>query len=217
VIGIAAALIGGDPIFNGAFENFVERKMTMELSIPVLRVKKLRPIEISVKSRGFLTVLTKIGTRVEPIFRWSEELTMANSAYRFDLASNSVSGVANILQTLESKDHALKAGELAKLLGVTRQHIYKMAAANSIPSFQVGTAARFDPKQVGNGSREGCHRRLPDYTTIEHTIWQRIDSFGRLMEDFGNCRQKLHARHFKNEDFLSIRMVAGHSKFIEPE
>ena len=33
MIGIAAALIGGDPIFNGAFENFVERKMTMELSM----------------------------------------------------------------------------------------------------------------------------------------------------------------------------------------
>jgi hypothetical protein len=68
VIGIAAALIGGDPIFNGAFENFVERKMTMELSIPVLRMKKLRPIEISVKSRGFLTVLTKIGTRCRTDF-----------------------------------------------------------------------------------------------------------------------------------------------------
>jgi cation transport ATPase len=35
VIGIAAALIGGDPIFNGAFENFVERKMTMELSMTI--------------------------------------------------------------------------------------------------------------------------------------------------------------------------------------
>ena len=37
------------------------------------------------------------------------------------------------------------------------------------------------------------------------------------MKDFGNCRQKLHARHFKNEDFLSIRMVAGYSKLIEAE
>ena len=31
VIGIAAALIGGYPIFKEAFENVVERKMTMEL------------------------------------------------------------------------------------------------------------------------------------------------------------------------------------------
>jgi len=82
---------------------------------------------------------------------------MANSAYRFDVASNGVSGMAKILQTLEAKDHALKAGELAKLLGVTRQHIYKMAAANAIPSFRVGTAVRFDPKQV----EEWLTRRMP--------------------------------------------------------
>ena len=43
---------------------------------------------------------------------------MANSAYRFGLASDSVSGMAKILQTLEAKEHALKAGEVAKLLGV---------------------------------------------------------------------------------------------------
>src|SRR5580698_3257532 len=82
---------------------------------------------------------------------------MANSAYRFSLASDSVTGMAKILQTLESKEHALKAGELAKLLGVTRQHIYKMAAANAIPSFRVGTAVRFDPKQV----EEWLTRRMP--------------------------------------------------------
>jgi heavy metal translocating P-type ATPase len=35
VIGIAAALIGGYPIFNEAFENIVERKMTMELSMTI--------------------------------------------------------------------------------------------------------------------------------------------------------------------------------------
>src|SRR3984885_9678479 len=35
VIGIAAALIGGDPIFKEAFENIVERKMTMELSMTI--------------------------------------------------------------------------------------------------------------------------------------------------------------------------------------
>jgi hypothetical protein len=31
VIGITATLIGGYPIFKEAFENIVERKMTMEL------------------------------------------------------------------------------------------------------------------------------------------------------------------------------------------
>ncbi len=35
VIGIAAALIGGYPIYKEAFENIVERKMTMELSMTI--------------------------------------------------------------------------------------------------------------------------------------------------------------------------------------
>src|ERR1700720_4635307 len=35
VVGIAAALIGGFPIFKEAFENIVERKMTMELSMTI--------------------------------------------------------------------------------------------------------------------------------------------------------------------------------------
>src|ERR1700693_5067261 len=35
VIGIAATLIGGYPIFKEAFENIVERKMTMELSMTI--------------------------------------------------------------------------------------------------------------------------------------------------------------------------------------
>jgi heavy metal translocating P-type ATPase len=35
VIGIAAALVGGYPIFNEAYENIVERKMTMELSMAI--------------------------------------------------------------------------------------------------------------------------------------------------------------------------------------
>ena len=35
VIGVAAALIGGYPIYKEAFENIVERKMTMELSMAI--------------------------------------------------------------------------------------------------------------------------------------------------------------------------------------
>jgi excisionase family DNA binding protein len=86
---------------------------------------------------------------------------MANSAYRFNLAGESVSGRTKILQTLESKEHALKARDLAKLLGVTRQHIYKMAAAKAIPSFRIGAAVRFDPKDVA----EWLTRRMPQTGT----------------------------------------------------
>jgi excisionase family DNA binding protein len=82
---------------------------------------------------------------------------MASSGYRFGLANDSLSGMSKVLQALESKEQALKAGELAKLLGVTRQHIYKMAATGDIPSFRVGRAVRFDPKQVV----EWLQRKMP--------------------------------------------------------
>ena len=41
VIGILAALIGGYPIFKEAFENIVERKMTMELSMTIALLSAL--------------------------------------------------------------------------------------------------------------------------------------------------------------------------------
>jgi cation transport ATPase len=41
VIGITATLIGGYPIFKEAFENIVERKMTMELSMTIALLSAL--------------------------------------------------------------------------------------------------------------------------------------------------------------------------------
>jgi cation transport ATPase len=41
VIGFAATLIGGYPIFKEAFENIVERRMTMELSMTIALVSAL--------------------------------------------------------------------------------------------------------------------------------------------------------------------------------
>jgi cation transport ATPase len=41
VIGIAATLVGGYPIFKEAFENIIERKMTMELSMTIALVSAL--------------------------------------------------------------------------------------------------------------------------------------------------------------------------------
>ena len=41
VVGIVAAIIGGYPIFKEAFENIVERKMTMELSMTIALVSAL--------------------------------------------------------------------------------------------------------------------------------------------------------------------------------
>ena len=53
-----------------------------------------------------------------------------------------------LVETLRNKAGALKVGEIAKLLGVTPQHIYKMAASGRIPAFRVSGSVRFDPDEV---------------------------------------------------------------------
>lgn len=68
-----------------------------------------------------------------------------------------IRGSGKIIEELESRRHALKAGDLAQLLGVTKQHIYKMAAQNVMPSFRMGRAVRFDPKEVA----EWLKRKMP--------------------------------------------------------
>ncbi len=84
---------------------------------------------------------------------------MAGLEYRCSLTGTA--GMAKVVQMLELKECALKASELAKLLGVTRQHIYKMAAAGSLPSFRVGAAVRFDPKQVAEWLKKTMPLPIP--------------------------------------------------------
>lgn len=53
-----------------------------------------------------------------------------------------------LVETLKGRKGALKVAELAELLSVTPQHIYKMAASGRIPSFRVSGSVRFDPDEV---------------------------------------------------------------------
>jgi excisionase family DNA binding protein len=59
----------------------------------------------------------------------------------------------SIADQIEKIGHALTAGELSKLLSVSKVTIFKHAAAGRIPSFRVGTCVRFDPKAVANWLR----------------------------------------------------------------
>jgi excisionase family DNA binding protein len=52
-----------------------------------------------------------------------------------------------IIQQVEGKSSALKVREVAKLLDVTPQHIYGLAARGLIPCFRIGGAIRFDPHE----------------------------------------------------------------------
>lgn len=75
-------------------------------------------------------------------------------------------GTAKVIARLEEMDNALKAVELARLLGVTRQHIYKLAAQRALPSFRVGKAVRFDPKHVAAWLRP----KLPQPSTSRSDV-----------------------------------------------
>ena len=51
----------------------------------------------------------------------------------------------------------LLAGTVAEMLGLSRQHVYTLAASGEIPSIKLRGAVRFDPKDVERFIR--VHRR----------------------------------------------------------
>src|ERR1700676_1461001 len=53
-----------------------------------------------------------------------------------------------LVETLKSRTGALKVAEVAKLFGVTPQHIYK------IPSFRISGSVHFDPDEVAAWLKE---------------------------------------------------------------
>ena len=59
-----------------------------------------------------------------------------------------------LIETLKNRTGALKVAEIAKLFGVTPQHIYKMAASGRIPSFRISGSVRFDPDDVAAWLKE---------------------------------------------------------------
>ena len=57
----------------------------------------------------------------------------------------------------DSKRELLSPADVAARLGLSRAHIYTLAAAGNIRSIKFGRAVRFDPKDVERFIRE--HRR----------------------------------------------------------
>ena len=53
-----------------------------------------------------------------------------------------------ILEQIEHRSTALRVNELAEMLQVTPQHIYRLASAGLIPCFRIEGAIRFDPQEV---------------------------------------------------------------------
>lgn len=53
-----------------------------------------------------------------------------------------------IIEQIEQRSSALKVNELANILQVTPQHIYRLASQGLIPCFRIEGAIRLDPQEL---------------------------------------------------------------------
>lgn len=58
-----------------------------------------------------------------------------------------------ILEQIEHRSTALRVNQLAEILQVTPQHIYRLASAGLIPCFRIEGAIRLDPQEVAGWLR----------------------------------------------------------------
>lgn len=56
----------------------------------------------------------------------------------------------SLVEIVREKQEALRVRDVAQLLGVSQQQIYKMAAKGEIPSFKIANAVRFDPQETAD-------------------------------------------------------------------
>jgi len=95
----------------------------------------------------------KISNVEQPRFRTRNEVTRRKLHI---LKADDPADIArSIPEELETIAHALTAKNLAQLLQVSEVTIYKLAKANKLPSFRIGTAVRFDPRAVARWLRQG--------------------------------------------------------------
>jgi excisionase family DNA binding protein len=59
-------------------------------------------------------------------------------------------GGGTIVSTIRSRQTAWSADEIAELIDISKQHIYKLAKAGRMPSHRIGGAVRFDPKELAD-------------------------------------------------------------------
>ncbi len=62
--------------------------------------------------------------------------------------------IVKLIEVIEARNEALRVRDIARILGVSAQQIYKMAVRGQIPSFRVANAVRFDPQVFATWLRE---------------------------------------------------------------
>ena len=58
-----------------------------------------------------------------------------------------------LVELIEEKTEALRVRDIAQILDVSVQQVYKMAAKGQIPSFRIANAVRFDPEDFATWLR----------------------------------------------------------------
>lgn len=56
----------------------------------------------------------------------------------------------SVSERIASSKHALKINELASILGISADTLYKQAQRGDIPSIRIGGLVRFDPRHVAD-------------------------------------------------------------------
>jgi excisionase family DNA binding protein len=64
-----------------------------------------------------------------------------------------------LVELVESRNEPLHVRDVAPILGVSIQQVYKMAANGHIPSFRIASSIRFDPEDLAEWLRKGCPLR----------------------------------------------------------
>ncbi len=59
-----------------------------------------------------------------------------------------------LVELVEQRSEALRVSDIAPILGISIQQVYKMAASGQIPSFRVASSVRFDPQVFADWMRE---------------------------------------------------------------
>jgi excisionase family DNA binding protein len=64
-----------------------------------------------------------------------------------------------LVELVEQRSEALRVRDVAPILGVSIQQVYKLAARGQIPSFRVASSVRFDPQLFANWMRQNYSNR----------------------------------------------------------
>jgi excisionase family DNA binding protein len=76
-------------------------------------------------------------------------------------------GSMRLVEVLENRKEVLKVPEVAKILGISTQQVYKIVAAGTIPHFRVQCAIRFCPAELAEWIKGKIQRSIHPHTSNE--------------------------------------------------